>query len=85
MLRLANSLALTKMWLTSSAGMPACFISASGAGDWADRLLPLPGALMGLAGGDPAEVVAGLRTTGHFLSDHLARSLGARSPLRIAG
>lgn len=51
-------------------------VSVAGAGDWAGRLLPLPGALMGMAGGDPAEVVAGLRTTGHFLSDHLAPSLG---------
>ncbi|MDG3042649.1 DNA repair protein RecO [Roseicyclus marinus] len=53
-------------------------VSAAGAGEWADRLLPLPGALMGLAGGDPVEVVAGLRTTGHFLTDRLAPALGEK-------
>jgi DNA repair protein RecO (recombination protein O) len=51
-------------------------VSVAGAGEWAGRLLPLPGALRGMAGGDPTEVVAGLRTTGHFLSEHLAPSLG---------
>jgi len=51
-------------------------VSRAGAGDWADRLLPLPGALRGMAGGDPFEVVEGLHTTGHFLSRHLAPSLG---------
>jgi DNA repair protein RecO (recombination protein O) len=53
-------------------------VSAAGAGDWAERLLPLPGALRGVPGGDLAEVVEGLRTTGHFLSTHLAPSLGDR-------
>lgn len=51
-------------------------VSQAGAGAWADRLLPLPGALRGVPSGDLAEVVAGLRTTGHFLADHLAPSLG---------
>ncbi len=51
-------------------------VSQVGAGAWADRLLPLPGALRGVPSGDLAEVVAGLRTTGHFLADHLAPSLG---------
>ncbi|NKX42995.1 DNA repair protein RecO [Roseicyclus persicicus] len=53
-------------------------VSAAGAGDWAGRLLPLPGVLRGTPSGDPAEVVEGLRTTGHFLSEHLAPSLGDR-------
>jgi len=46
------------------------------AGEWADRLLPLPPCLLG---GDPAssaELVAALGTTGHFLEHHLARDLG---------
>jgi DNA repair protein RecO (recombination protein O) len=51
-------------------------VSRAGAGEWADRLLPLPGVMRGVAGGDLAEVVEGLRTTGHFLSEHLAPSLG---------
>ncbi|MCT4684134.1 MAG: DNA repair protein RecO C-terminal domain-containing protein, partial [Roseicyclus sp.] len=53
-------------------------VSRAGAGEWAARLLPLPGVMRGVAGGDPAEVVEGLRTTGHFLSEHLAPSLGDR-------
>mgnify|MGYP000742250645 FL=1 len=53
-------------------------VSRAGAGDWADRLLPLPGVLRGVAGDDPGAVVQGLRTTGHFLAGHLAPSLGDR-------
>ncbi|MGR3700085.1 MAG: DNA repair protein RecO [Roseovarius sp.] len=52
-------------------------VSAKGAGDWADRLLPLPPVLRGGAGND-AEVAQGLRTTGHFLTVHLARDLGGK-------
>jgi DNA repair protein RecO (recombination protein O) len=51
-------------------------VSRAGAGEWADRLLPLPGVLRGVPEDDPAAVVQGLRTTGHFLSEHLAPSLG---------
>ena len=51
-------------------------VSRAGAGDWADRLLPLPGVLRGVPEDDPNAVVQGLRTTGHFLSEHLAPSLG---------
>ena len=51
-------------------------VSRAGAGDWADRLLPLPGVLRGVPEDDPAAVLQGLRTTGHFLSEHLAPSLG---------
>lgn len=42
-------------------------VSKAGAGEWADRLLPLPAVLLGQGVGRPAEVVAGLRTTGYFL------------------
>ena len=52
-------------------------VSAKGAGEWADRLLPLPPVLRGGAGND-AEVAQGLRTTGHFLTVHLARDLGGK-------
>lgn len=58
-------------------------VSRAGAGDWADRLLPLPPCLTGVPSASPAELVAGLRTTGHFLSEHLAPSLGDR-PLPVA-
>lgn len=45
-------------------------VSRLGAGDWADRLLPLPS---GLTGGDEdaAGLSAGLRLTGHFLAREL--------------
>ncbi len=51
-------------------------VSAQGAGDWADRLLPLPPILMGQGVGPTSEVLDGLRTTGHFLANWLAPALG---------
>ena len=44
-------------------------VSEAGAGEWRDRLLPLPGLLLDeLAPGDPASWCDGLRLTGHFLA-----------------
>ena len=57
-------------------------VSREAAGEWRDRLLPLPPVLRG-AEGTPREVLAGLAATGHFLSHHLAPSLGAK-PLPAA-
>ncbi len=57
-------------------------VSRGAAGEWVDRLLPLPPVLRGV-GGDSAEIAQGLKTTGHFLSQNLARSLGER-PLPAA-
>ena len=51
-------------------------VSADGAGDWVDRLLPLPSCLVTGAACDPAELALGFRLTGHFLSEHLAPALG---------
>jgi DNA repair protein RecO (recombination protein O) len=42
-------------------------VSRKGAGEWADRLLPLPPGLMGAAPMTPAAVVTGLHLTGYFL------------------
>lgn len=42
-------------------------VTAEGAGDWADRLLPLPAGLAGEAPLDPESLMQGLRLTGHFL------------------
>ncbi|NRA98468.1 MAG: DNA repair protein RecO [Rhodobacteraceae bacterium] len=53
-------------------------VSGAGAGDWADRLLPLGPALRDGNTADPGEILAGLRVTGHFLETHLAPSLGNR-------
>ncbi|MEJ6390964.1 DNA repair protein RecO [Gymnodinialimonas ulvae] len=52
-------------------------VSRGAAGDWVDRLLPLPAVLRGVSG-DAAEVAQGLQVTGHFLNHHLAPSLGDR-------
>jgi DNA repair protein RecO (recombination protein O) len=42
-------------------------VTAAGAGDWADRLLPLPDGLTSGKTLAPEAVIAGLRLTGHFL------------------
>jgi len=48
-------------------------VSRQGAGDWADRLLPLPQCLLGQGRAQGAELAQGLAITGHFL----LRELGA--------
>lgn len=55
-------------------------VSASGAGAWANRLLPLPSVLRGEASAGSADVLAGLSTTGHFLDTQLAHHLGRPLP-----
>jgi len=52
-------------------------VARHAAGIWADKLLPLPPVLIGGASG-PEDVAQGLRVTGHFLTQHLAPSLGDR-------
>lgn len=51
-------------------------VSRAGAGDWADRLLPLPACLLGAGPAPDTEVLEGFRVTGHFLQSHLAPELG---------
>ncbi|MEP0964643.1 MAG: DNA repair protein RecO [Roseobacter sp.] len=51
-------------------------VSRSAAGEWADRLLPLPPVLRGLGSAPDAEVAQAFITTGYFLEQHLARNLG---------
>ncbi|MGC9370916.1 MAG: DNA repair protein RecO [Paracoccaceae bacterium] len=53
-------------------------VSAEGAGEWADRLLPLPPEMLGAGDGARENVLEGLRTTGHFLGRWLAPALGDR-------
>lgn len=53
-------------------------VSRAGAGEWTDRLLPCPPCLRGLPSRGHADILEGLRTTGHFLSRHLAPSLGEK-------
>lgn len=54
-------------------------VSRAAAGDWADRLLPLPPCLVGAEPVDQAEVAAALRVTGHFLAQVMAET-GAELP-----
>ncbi|WP_370229128.1 DNA repair protein RecO [Cognatishimia sp.] len=53
-------------------------VSKAGAGEWADRLLPLPPSLIGAGEGSDQDVLAGLSVTGSFLEQKLARELGTR-------
>ncbi|MES2816407.1 MAG: DNA repair protein RecO [Pseudomonadota bacterium] len=46
-------------------------VTAKGAGEWADRLLPLPDGLDGEGPLSPQAVVTGLRLTGYFLDREL--------------
>ncbi|WP_422000121.1 DNA repair protein RecO [Roseovarius mucosus] len=53
-------------------------VSRAGAGEWANRLLPLPPCLMGHGPAPDAEILQGFEVTGHFLKNHLAPQLGNR-------
>ena len=58
-------------------------VSRAGAGDWADRLLPLPPCLLGAGPAPDEEVAEALRVTGHFLMNRVAPELGHK-PLPAA-
>lgn len=51
-------------------------VTRDGAGEWLDRMLPLPPILLGEGADDDTDILAGLRTTGYFLETKLAPSLG---------
>lgn len=51
-------------------------VSRAGAGEWADRLLPLPPVLLRQGAASTADILEALMVTGHFLEHHLAASLG---------
>lgn len=53
-------------------------VTAEAAQGWEDRLLPLPPVLLGAGPAGPADLVAGLRVTGHFLHRELCADAGAR-------
>ena len=53
-------------------------VTAKGAGDWADRLLPLPPGLEGDAALSPGDVLMGLKLTGFFLDRELRPVLHER-------
>jgi len=47
-------------------------VSAHGAGDWADRMLPLPAALKGAGDNSDTDILSALSITGYFLEHKLA-------------
>lgn len=51
-------------------------VSRAGAGDWADRLLPLPPVLRGEGDAGDEDILIALRTTGFFMETRLAKALG---------
>lgn len=53
-------------------------VARTAAGEWADRMLPLPPVMLGQGDADLTEIITALATTGHFLENHLAPSLGDR-------
>ena len=53
-------------------------VSAEAAGEWADRMLPLPEALLGHGSGELSGIGEGLITTGFFLKNRLAPQMGDR-------
>lgn len=55
-------------------------VSRTAGEPYKDLLLPLPGFLTSQKGGDPAEVLAGLRLTGYFLERHVLEPHGRRLP-----
>lgn len=54
-------------------------VSEQVAGPWVNKLLPLPPILIGQGMGSDVEIEQALRTTGYFLNEKLAPSLGNRS------
>lgn len=55
-------------------------VSQAGAGDWADRLLPLPPVLLGQGDAENTDIAQALSVTGFFLRERLAPALGHRPP-----
>lgn len=51
-------------------------VSREGAGEWIDLLLPLPPVMLAKGEAPDAEIAEALRTTGYFLTTHLAPQLG---------
>lgn len=53
-------------------------VSRAGAGEWADRLLPLPPVLLGDGVCADRDILEGLAVTGYFLAERVAPELGSR-------
>lgn len=53
-------------------------VSRKGAGEWIDRMLPLPPVMLQQGEAPDAEIAIALRTTGYFLNTKLAPQLGQK-------
>jgi DNA repair protein RecO (recombination protein O) len=53
-------------------------VTREGAGEWADKMLPLPPVLRGEGDATNEEIALGFKTTGFFLEQRLARDLGGK-------
>ena len=53
-------------------------VSRQAAGEWADRLLPLPPVLAGQGDAGNDDILVALRTTGYFIEHRLLRGMGDR-------
>ena len=53
-------------------------VSRDAAGEWADRMLPLPPVMLQKGEAPDSEIAEALQTTGFFLKKHLAAELGNR-------
>ncbi|THH35046.1 DNA repair protein RecO [Aliishimia ponticola] len=53
-------------------------VSRQGAGEWADRLLPLPPVMLRKGDASDEEIAEALETTGFFLREHMAPMMGNR-------
>ena len=51
-------------------------VSEQGAGEWVDKLLPLPKCLLGEAPESDSEVLEALGVSGYFMANRLAPELG---------
>ncbi|PUB14806.1 DNA repair protein RecO [Yoonia sediminilitoris] len=53
-------------------------VSREAAGEWVERMLPLPPVLAGKGDANTADILTALKTTGYFIEHRLMRSLGDR-------
>ncbi len=51
-------------------------VRAAGAGEWADRMLPLPPVLLGQGDASQSEITVALATTGYFIEHRLLKGAG---------
>ena len=60
-------------------------VSTQGAGQWVDRLLPLPDVMLGNGEATQLDIVDALQVTGFCIENHLCENLGLKSPPAARG